>query len=208
MHLERMSSHHDCLKKALLYFLYSQQWSLSQVMTCHCPVCKLEVLLCLILWNIFLSFFLLTFCKCGVFSKACSYENCIYLISYPVFLVSGLVTVATDWVAAVPTSESGSGCQGDGAASIPCIYYFGKKELTLNGKHMEVWGGWIIEEYLYLYFYLWFSVTLFVWLSFFPSLSSSVSHTSGELGCVSGSAAVHCHHRNRCDTVHSAELYL
>ena len=73
--------------------------------------------------------------------KACLYKNCTSLISYPVFLVSGLVTVATDGVAAVPTPESGSGCQGDGAASIPCIYYFGKKEPTWNGKDMEGGAG-------------------------------------------------------------------
>lgn len=37
-----------------------------------------------------------------------------------------LVTIATDRVAKVPASESRGGCQGDGAASIPCIHHFGK----------------------------------------------------------------------------------
>ena len=37
-----------------------------------------------------------------------------------------LVTIETDGVAKVSASESGGGCQGDGAAPIPCIFYFGK----------------------------------------------------------------------------------
>ncbi len=43
-----------------------------------------------------------------------------------------LVTIATDRVAKVPASESGGGCQGDGAAPVPCILHSGKRSLLMS----------------------------------------------------------------------------
>lgn len=46
-------------------------------------------------------------------------------------------TIATDRVAAVPASESGGRCQGDGVTSVPCILHFGKT-LTFLSAHWRV----------------------------------------------------------------------
>lgn len=57
-----------------------------------------------------------------------------YKVIYNTFLslniLFHLVTIATDRVAKVPASESGGGCQGDGATPIPCIFYSGKRLLV------------------------------------------------------------------------------
>lgn len=62
------------------------------------------------------------FWKCPV--KCVYWPACSFKVSTCV--LSNLFTVATDRVAKVPASESGGGCQGDGAAPITCVYYFGK----------------------------------------------------------------------------------
>lgn len=65
-------------------------------------------------------------------------KPCISLISN--MNIFHLVTIATDRMAKVPASKSGGGCQGDGAAPIPCILYFGKGSLLLWPSYVRFWA--------------------------------------------------------------------